>query len=136
MTTTTPHRGGSLSIQVGPPPKPARERRRHRLPSWGLKSAMAISGLLWVAFVAIHLFGNLKVFQGADSFNHYAAWLREAGVKSKLILQVHDELVLEVPDDEVTLIRDQLPRLMAGVAQLSVPLVAEVGVGINWDEAH
>lgn len=78
MTTTTPHRGGSLSIQVGPPPKPARERRRHRLPSWGLKSAMAISGLLWVAFVAIHLFGNLKVFQGADSFNHYAAWLREA----------------------------------------------------------
>ena len=65
-----------------------------------------------------------------------SAWLREAGVKSKLILQVHDELVLEVPDDEVTLIRDQLPRLMAGVAQLSVPLVAEVGVGINWDEAH
>ncbi len=65
-----------------------------------------------------------------------SAWLRESGVKSKLILQVHDELVLEVPDDEVALIRDQLPRLMAGVAQLSVPLVAEVGVGINWDEAH
>ena len=65
-----------------------------------------------------------------------SAWLRESGVKSKLILQVHDELVLEVPDDEVALIRDQLPRLMAGVAQLSVPLVAEVGVGANWDEAH
>ena len=65
-----------------------------------------------------------------------SAWLREAGVKSKLILQVHDELVLEVPDDEVALIRDQLPKLMAGVAQLSVPLVAEVGVGSNWDEAH
>ncbi len=65
-----------------------------------------------------------------------SAWLREAGVKSKLILQVHDELVLEVPDDEVALIRDQLPKLMAGVAQLSVPLVAEVGVGANWDEAH
>ena len=65
-----------------------------------------------------------------------SAWLREAGVKSKLILQVHDELVLEVPDDEVDLIRDRLPKLMAGVAQLSVPLVAEVGVGANWDEAH
>ncbi|GLT23147.1 DNA polymerase I [Zoogloea oryzae] len=65
-----------------------------------------------------------------------SAWLRESGVKSKLILQVHDELVLEVPDDEVALIRDQLPKLMAGVAQLSVPLVAEVGVGSNWDEAH
>ncbi len=65
-----------------------------------------------------------------------SAWLKEAGVKSRLILQVHDELVLEVPDDEVALIREQLPRLMAGVAQLSVPLVAEVGVGANWDEAH
>ncbi len=65
-----------------------------------------------------------------------SAWLRESGVKSKLILQVHDELVLEVPDDEVALIREQIPRLMAGVAQLSVPLVAEVGVGANWDEAH
>ena len=63
-------------------------------------------------------------------------WLKEAGVKSRLILQVHDELVLEVPDDEIALIREQLPKLMAGVAQLSVPLVAEVGVGNNWDEAH
>ena len=49
---------------------------------------------------------------------------------------MHDELVLEVPDDEIALIREQLPKLMAGVAQLSVPLVAEVGVGNNWDEAH
>jgi DNA polymerase I len=63
-------------------------------------------------------------------------WLKEAGVKSRLLLQVHDELVLEVPDDEIALIREQLPKLMAGVAQLSVPLVAEVGVGKNWDEAH
>lgn len=78
MTTTNPQRSGSRSIQVGPPSKPARERRHHRLPSWALKSAMAITGVLWVVFVAIHLFGNLKVFQGADSFNHYAAWLREA----------------------------------------------------------
>ncbi len=63
-------------------------------------------------------------------------WLKESGVKSRLILQVHDELVLEVPDAEVALIREQLPRLMAGVAQLSVPLLAEVGAGDNWDEAH
>ena len=54
----------------------------------------------------------------------------------RMLLQVHDELLLEVPDDEVALIREQLPKLMAGVAQLSVPLVAEVGVGVNWDEAH
>ena len=65
-----------------------------------------------------------------------SAWLKASGVKSRLILQVHDELVLEVPDAEVALIREQLPRLMAEVAQLSVPLLAEVGVGANWDEAH
>ena len=65
-----------------------------------------------------------------------SAWLKSSGVKSRLILQVHDELVLEVPDDEVASIREQLPKLMAGVAQLSVPLIAEVGVGANWDEAH
>ena len=65
-----------------------------------------------------------------------SAWLKASGAQSKLILQVHDELVLEVPDAEVELIRAELPGLMAGVAQLSVPLVAEVGVGANWDEAH
>jgi DNA polymerase-1 len=49
---------------------------------------------------------------------------------------VHDELVLEVPEAELPLIREQLPALMAGVAELKVPLIAEVGVGRNWDEAH
>jgi len=65
-----------------------------------------------------------------------SAWLRDDQLKSKLILQVHDELVLEVPDDELSLVREQLPKLMAGVAKLDVPLVAEVGDGVNWDEAH
>ncbi|WP_432723313.1 DNA polymerase I [Jeongeupia wiesaeckerbachi] len=64
------------------------------------------------------------------------AWLSDAKLKSRLVLQVHDELVLEVPDDEVELIRVELPRKMAQVADLAVPLVAEVGVGDNWDEAH
>ena len=63
-------------------------------------------------------------------------WLESSGVKSRLILQVHDELVLEVPDDEVATIREHLPRLMGGVAELSVPLLAEVGEGDNWDQAH
>ncbi|MBM3392489.1 MAG: DNA polymerase I [Betaproteobacteria bacterium] len=63
-------------------------------------------------------------------------WLDEARMRSLLILQVHDELVLEVPEDELDTVRHELPRLMAGVAQLSVPLVAEMGVGANWDEAH
>ncbi|MET3132354.1 DNA polymerase-1 [Oxalobacteraceae bacterium GrIS 1.11] len=63
-------------------------------------------------------------------------WLETSGVHSKMIMQVHDELVLEVPQAELALVRVQLPALMAGVAQLKVPLIAEVGVGKNWDEAH
>jgi DNA polymerase-1 len=63
-------------------------------------------------------------------------WLDEARMRTLLVLQVHDELVLEVPEAELEAVRRELPKLMAGVAQLSVPLVAEVGVGANWDEAH
>jgi len=63
-------------------------------------------------------------------------WLDENSMASLLILQVHDELVLEVPEAELEDVRRELPKLMAGVAQLSVPLVTEVGVGANWDEAH
>jgi DNA polymerase I len=54
----------------------------------------------------------------------------------KVIMQVHDELVFEVPESEVAWVRTEVPRLMADVAQLKVPLLAEVGVGLNWDEAH
>ncbi|HWV18024.1 MAG TPA: DNA polymerase I [Rhodocyclaceae bacterium] len=63
-------------------------------------------------------------------------WIDEAKLKTQMILQVHDELVLEVPEDELAIVRDNLPRLMQGVAKLKVPLLAEVGVGNNWDEAH
>ncbi|WP_341743784.1 DNA polymerase I [Azonexus hydrophilus] len=63
-------------------------------------------------------------------------WLEQTARQSKLVLQVHDELVLEVPDAELMEIRSQLPRLMTQVAQLKVPLVVEVGVGPNWEAAH
>jgi DNA polymerase-1 len=63
-------------------------------------------------------------------------WLDEAKMESRLILQVHDELVLEVPDAEIAAVRHELPKLMGGVAKLAVPLLVEVGVGANWDEAH
>jgi DNA polymerase-1 len=53
-----------------------------------------------------------------------------------IVMQVHDELVFEVPRAEVDWVRSEVPRLMAGVAQFSVPLVAEVGIGPNWDRAH
>jgi len=55
---------------------------------------------------------------------------------TRMIMQVHDELVFEVPDAEVDWVKTEIPRLMAGVAELKVPLLAEVGVGKNWDEAH
>jgi DNA polymerase-1 len=53
-----------------------------------------------------------------------------------MIMQVHDELVFEVPQSEVEWVKQDIPRLMAGVASLKVPLLAEVGVGLNWDQAH
>ncbi|HRO38144.1 DNA polymerase, partial [Thauera sp.] len=64
------------------------------------------------------------------------AWLTSSGLKSRLVLQVHDELVLEVPKAELDTLRAELPRLMGGVAALKVPLLVEVGAGDNWDEAH
>ncbi len=53
-----------------------------------------------------------------------------------MIMQVHDELVLEVPDDELPTVRERVPALMAGVAELKVPLDVELGAGPNWDRAH
>lgn len=57
-------------------------------------------------------------------------------LQSKLIMQVHDELVLEVPDNELEIVKEKLPELMQNVAKLDVPLLAEVGVGSNWESAH
>lgn len=63
-------------------------------------------------------------------------WLKQNELSSRLIMQVHDELVLEVPDDETTIICKTLPDIMANVAKLKVPLIADIGMGDNWDEAH
>jgi DNA polymerase-1 len=63
-------------------------------------------------------------------------WLDADQLGARMVMQVHDELVLEVPDHEITLVKERLPQLMAGVAQLKVPLVADVGCGANWEVAH
>ncbi len=63
-------------------------------------------------------------------------WLEKEKLQSKLIMQVHDELVLEVPEAELGLVKEALPKLMQGVAKLDVPLLAEVGAGTNWEAAH
>jgi len=63
-------------------------------------------------------------------------WLAHEKLQTKMVMQVHDELVLDVPVPEIDLIKANLPRLMCDVASLRVPLVAEVGVGPNWEQAH
>ena len=63
-------------------------------------------------------------------------WLTVEKLQTKLIMQVHDELVLEVPENELALVKQQLPVLMQNVATLDVPLLVEVGVGSNWESAH
>ncbi|NYT76838.1 DNA polymerase I [Alcaligenaceae bacterium] len=63
-------------------------------------------------------------------------WITAQKLQALLIMQVHDELVLDVPANEVDIVTEQLPGLMCNVAQLAVPLVAEVGVGPDWEQAH
>ncbi|UCJ17825.1 DNA polymerase I [Pseudomonas sp. MM211] len=63
-------------------------------------------------------------------------WLTESGLDARVILQVHDELVLEVREDLLEQVSAQIRPLMAGAAELDVPMLVEVGVGNNWDEAH
>jgi DNA polymerase-1 len=63
-------------------------------------------------------------------------FLETEGLNTLLIMQVHDELVLEVPDTELSTVKTRIVELMQSVAELDVPLVVEVGVGENWDEAH
>ncbi len=63
-------------------------------------------------------------------------WLKAERMRTKIVMQVHDELVLDVPLDELDQVKAKLPALMCDVASLKVPLVAEVGVGPNWEQAH
>jgi DNA polymerase-1 len=63
-------------------------------------------------------------------------WLEKEQLKTKMLLQVHDELVFDVPLDEIELLQAKLPDLMCNVAALKVPLVVSIGIGDNWEEAH
>ena len=63
-------------------------------------------------------------------------WLTDSGLDAKVILQVHDELVLEVREDLVAEVCARIREHMSEAAKLDVPLVVDVGVGDNWDEAH
>ncbi|MCG3112184.1 MAG: DNA polymerase I [Candidatus Manganitrophus sp. SB1] len=63
-------------------------------------------------------------------------WMQEAEVKSRMILQVHDELIFEVPESEIPLMKEKVKEKMEGVIQLKAPLTVDIGVAANWAEAH
>jgi DNA polymerase-1 len=63
-------------------------------------------------------------------------WMKEEKLRSKMILQVHDELVFDVHKDEIDLLKKEIPKLMANAVKIEVPLEVEIGIGQNWLEAH
>ena len=63
-------------------------------------------------------------------------WLQTSKTDARIIMQVHDELVLEVKAGEAEKIGDELSRIMTGAANLAVPLEVDVGIGNSWEEAH
>ena len=67
---------------------------------------------------------------------HVQDWMIKENLKSKMILQVHDELVFDAHKDEVALLKKEIPLLMANAIKIAVPLEVEVGVGNDWLEAH
>ena len=62
--------------------------------------------------------------------------MKSSGTALKMIMQVHDELVFEIPETEVESSTQKIKSIMEDAAELAVPLIADVGVGDNWDEAH
>lgn len=67
---------------------------------------------------------------------HVHEWMKKEGLRSKMILQVHDELVFDAHLDELELLRQEIPRLMADAVKLSVPIIVETGIGKDWLQAH
>ena len=61
---------------------------------------------------------------------------RDEGLKTNIIMQVHDELILETPNNELELILTEVPERMSSIAKLNVPLIADIGFGHNWEQAH
>jgi len=63
-------------------------------------------------------------------------WLRSSDLKTKMILQVHDELLFDVPKNEIVEVRAKVTEIMEGAMKLDVPILVESGIGNNWLEAH
>lgn len=63
-------------------------------------------------------------------------WINQENLKSKMIMQVHDELVFDIEKEELNLFKSKVKTIMEGVVEMKVPLSVDVGVGKNWLEAH
>jgi DNA polymerase-1 len=70
------------------------------------------------------------------AMNNVQKWIVDNKLETLMVMQVHDELVLEVPNAELDIIKTEIPKIMSNVATLDVPLIADLGSGINWEEAH
>tara|TARA_B100000035_G_scaffold303715_2_gene302584 strand:+ start:20349 stop:23054 length:2706 start_codon:yes stop_codon:yes gene_type:complete len=70
------------------------------------------------------------------AMNNVQQWIVDNKLETLMVMQVHDELVLEVPNTELDIIKTEIPKIMSNVATLDVPLIADLGSGINWEEAH
>ena len=70
------------------------------------------------------------------AMNNVQQWIVDNKLETLIVMQVHDELVLEVPNAELDMIKTEIPKIMSNVAKLDVPLIADLGSGMNWEEAH
>jgi DNA polymerase-1 len=70
------------------------------------------------------------------AMNNVQQWIVDNKLATLIVMQVHDELVLEVPNAELDMIKTEIPKIMSNVAKLDVPLIADLGSGMNWEEAH
>ncbi|NCV37743.1 MAG: DNA polymerase I [Betaproteobacteria bacterium] len=70
------------------------------------------------------------------AMNNVQQWIVGNKLETLIVMQVHDELVLEVPNAELDMIKTEIPKIMSNVAKLDVPLIADLGSGMNWEEAH
>jgi DNA polymerase-1 len=70
------------------------------------------------------------------AMNNVQQWIVDNKLETLMVMQVHDELVLEVQNAELDIIKTEIPKIMSNVATLDVPLIADLGSGINWEEAH
>ena len=117
-------------------PRVAKDALRELPDCYKIKITTPQYRLIYHVNDATRLLTILSVATREDVYEELRIRLEKEQLKTRLIMQVHDELVLEVPDSELALVKEKLPGLMCHVAELKVPLEVGLGVGANWEAAH